>query len=62
MSTLQARTMFDRVVLIHDLPEQTIISELDVEQADVLLAQLQAAVRSIMAAVQGRRDTVSALL
>ncbi len=54
--------MFDRVVLIHDLPEQTIISELDVEQADVLLAQLQAAVRSIMAAVQGRRDTVSALL
>ena len=62
MSTLQARTMFDRVVLIHDLPEQTIISELDVEQADVLLEQLQDAVRTIMEAVQGRRGEVLALL
>ncbi len=54
--------MFDRVVLIHDLPEQTIISELDVEQADVLLEQLQDAVRTIMEAVQERRGAVAALL
>ena len=53
--------MFDRVVLIHDLPEQTIISELDVEQADVLLEQLQAAVRTIMATMQDRRDELAVL-
>ncbi len=44
MSTIRACSMVNRVVLIHDMAEQTIISELDLEQADLLLEQLQQAV------------------
>ena len=36
--------MANRVVLVHDMEEQTVISELDLEQADLLLEQLQHAV------------------
>ena len=51
MSTLQARTMSDRVVLIHDTLDRTIISELDIDQASLLLEQLQEAVRQTLAAL-----------
>ncbi len=49
MSTMQARTMSDRVVLIHDTQDRTIISELDVDQASLLLEQLQCAVTETLA-------------
>jgi hypothetical protein len=54
MSTIQTCTMHDRVVLIYDTPEQTIISELDIEQASVLLEQLQDAVQSVLAGFRER--------
>ena len=50
MSTYRACTFADRVVLIHDMAEQTVISELDLVQADLLLEQLQIAVSSQIAA------------
>ena len=37
--------MANRVILIHHMAEQTVISELDLDQADILLEQLQHAVR-----------------
>jgi len=40
--------MAGRVVITHDMPDATVISELDVEQADVLLQQLQIAVRTVL--------------
>ena len=54
MSTLQARTMSDRVVLIHDTKDRTIISELDIDQASLLLEQLQEAVRETLQALRQR--------
>ena len=56
MSTYRACTVADRVVLIHDMAEQTVISELDLVQADLLLEQLQMAVSSQIAA---RRERAS---
>ena len=56
MSTYRACTVADRVVLIHDMAEQTVISELDLVQADLLLEQLQMAVSSQIAA---RREWAS---
>ena len=54
MSTYRACTLADRVVLIHDMAEQTVISELDLVQADLLLEQLQMAVSSQIAARRER--------
>ena len=54
MSTYRACSFSDRVVLIHDMDEQTVISELDLEQADLLLEQLQAAVGTQLAALRQR--------
>ncbi len=54
MSTYRACTVVDRVVLIHDMLDQTIISELDAEQADVLLHQMQIAVGQAIAALRLR--------
>lgn len=54
MSTYRACTVADRVVLIHDMLDQTIISELDAEQADVLLHQMQIAVGRAIAALRLR--------
>ncbi len=44
MSSFRACSMANRVVLIHDMDDRTIISELDLVQADLLLEQLQHAV------------------
>jgi hypothetical protein len=49
MSTYRACAIPGRVVLIHDMPDQIVISELDLEQADVLLRQLQAAIHTQVA-------------
>jgi hypothetical protein len=46
--------MFDRVVLIHDTPDQTIISELDIEQAGMLLEQLQDCVSCVLDGLRQR--------
>lgn len=46
--------MYDRVALIHDTPDQTIISEMDIEQASVLLEQLQEAVGTVLAGYRER--------
>ena len=54
MSTYRACTFADRVVVIHDMAEQTVISELDLVQADLLLEQLQIAVSSQIAARRER--------
>ncbi len=52
MSTYRACTIADRVVLIHDMVDQTVISEMDAEQADVLLHQMQVAVGQAIAALR----------
>ena len=56
MSTYRAFTMADRVVLIHDMADQTVFSELDIEQADVLLQQLEIAVRRSTEALRRREE------
>ena len=48
MSTFRAQAIAGRVVVIHDMPDQTVISELDAEQADVLLQQIEAAKRTVL--------------
>jgi len=62
MSTIQTCTMHDRIVLIHDTSDQTIISELDVEQASVLLEQLQEAVGKVLCVLRGDASGVPAFL
>jgi hypothetical protein len=47
-SSYRVQPIAGRVVITHDMPDTTIISELDVDQADVLLQQLQNAVRTAL--------------
>ncbi|MDJ0388960.1 hypothetical protein QMO56_12620 [Roseomonas sp. E05] len=47
-SSYRAQAISGRVVITHDMPTATVISELDVEQADLLLQQLQIAVRRVL--------------
>jgi hypothetical protein len=44
-SSYRAQPMAGRVAITHDMPHARVISELDLEQADVLLQQLQQAIR-----------------
>ncbi len=60
MSTYQIRAIADRVILIHDMADQTIFSELDVEQADVLLQQLQTALGHSLASLRANRVSCAA--
>lgn len=48
MSTFQIQAIAGRVVVVHDMPNLAVVSELDVEQADVLLQQLERAVRAVL--------------
>ena len=48
MTTYRAFPMADRVVLERDTPSETIISELTLDQADLLYAQLEDALRRAM--------------
>ncbi len=57
MSTYSARQLGDRVVIIHDMRDQTVFSELDIEQADLLVEQLQTA---LMLATATLRETAFA--
>ncbi len=52
MSTYRVATMANRVVLIHDMPDRVVVSELDLEQADLLLEQLQMAVSAQLMALR----------
>ncbi len=54
MSAIQTRAMVDRIVIIHDTADQTIISELDIEQAGLLLEQLQDSIASVLDALRHR--------
>lgn len=54
MSTYRACTVGDRVMLIHDMRDQTVYSELDVEQADILLQQLELAVQKATSMLRQR--------
>ena len=60
MSTYRACSLSDRVVLIHDMDDRTVISELDLDQADLLLEQLQMAVGTQLAALR-RQAAVPAM-
>lgn len=53
MSSFRARAMADRIVLIHDMPDRVVVSELDVEQADLLLRQMQIAIREALCQLTG---------
>jgi hypothetical protein len=52
-SFFKVQHLTGRVVITHDMPHATVISELSIEQADVLLQQLQIAVRHVL---QGLRQ------
>lgn len=47
-STLRAVAIPGRVVVVHDMPDRTVVSELDAAEADVLLRQLEAALREAL--------------
>ena len=52
MSSYSARPLGDRVVIIHDTADLTIFSELDLEQAGVLIDQLRSALRTATTALR----------
>lgn len=52
MSTYCARPLADRVVLVHDMADRIVFSELDIEQADLLLQQLQHALEEATATLR----------
>ena len=56
-SDYEAKRMGERVVVIHDTPAQTFISELSVTDACVLLDQLERAVGGLCRAVPGKGVT-----
>jgi hypothetical protein len=45
MSTYRAVHMSDRVMIIHDTEKTVFLSELEMDQAEILCAQLQIAIR-----------------
>jgi hypothetical protein len=49
--------MAGRVVLVHDMADQTIISEFDVEQAATLLNQLETALAEVLEGLAKRPAT-----
>lgn len=60
MSTYRVCAMADRVVLIHDLADRTVHSELDAEQADMLLQQLQQALEQSLTVLRATAGDVAA--
>lgn len=52
MSTYRACAIAGRVVMIHDMDDRTAISELEADQAGLLLQQLEIALRAVL-----RQDT-----
>jgi hypothetical protein len=50
MSSYRACAITGRVIIIHDMADRTVISELDLDQACIFLRQLQTALHSQIAA------------
>ncbi|MGI4939981.1 MAG: hypothetical protein ACRYHQ_05365 [Janthinobacterium lividum] len=52
-ATLRAEALFDRVALIHDTPEEAVVVELEIADAEVLLGELTRALWQARRAVAG---------
>jgi hypothetical protein len=48
MSSFRAKAIAGRVVLVHDMSDQVVISEFDPEEASTLLQQLEAALAQVV--------------
>lgn len=55
MSTYRACAIAGRVVVIHDMADRAVISELEADQADLLLRQLELALRAVVRELAERR-------
>lgn len=57
MSSIRIHAIAGRVVLVHDMPDRVAYAELDVEQADVLLQQLEWAKRKALRSLRAQHPT-----
>ncbi|MFH5923601.1 hypothetical protein [Roseomonas xinghualingensis] len=48
MSTFRAQAIAGRVVLVHDMPDQVVVSEFDTAEASNLLRQLEDALAQVV--------------
>ncbi|MFC7734475.1 hypothetical protein ACFQX4_01225 [Roseomonas sp. GCM10028921] len=48
MSTFRAQAIAGRVVLVHDMPDQVVVSEFDAAEASTLLRQLESALAQVV--------------
>ncbi|MBB5693345.1 hypothetical protein [Muricoccus pecuniae] len=48
MSTFRAQAIAGRVVLVHDMPDQVVVSEFDAVEASTLLRQLENALAQVV--------------
>ena len=48
MSTFRAQAIAGRVVLVHDMPDQVVVSEFDAAEASTLLRQLENALAQVV--------------
>ena len=48
MSSFRAQAIAGRVVLVHDMPDQVVVSEFDVVEASTLLRQLEDALAQVV--------------
>lgn len=55
MSSYSAREMAGRVVVVHDMDDSTAVSELDVDQAAILIEQMQAAMSQALKTLGSRQ-------
>ncbi|WP_159349509.1 hypothetical protein [Roseomonas harenae] len=48
MSSFRAEAIAGRVVLVHDMPDQVVISEFDAAEASTLLRQIETALAQVV--------------
>ena len=48
MSTFRAQAIAGRVVLVHDMPDQVVVSEFDAMEASTLLRQIEDALAQVV--------------
>jgi hypothetical protein len=48
MSSFRAEAIAGRVVLVHDMPDQVVISEFDAAEASTLLRQIESALAQVV--------------
>jgi hypothetical protein len=48
MSTFRAQAIAGRVVLVHDMPDQVVVSEFDAMEASSLLQQIEEALAQVV--------------